>query len=69
MPIVEIHLMEGRDDAKKRRLVREVTDAVASSLEVPPGAVRIILTEMAKNHYSVGGTLVLDDPTVTRPKS
>lgn len=69
MPIVQIHLLEGRDDEKKRRLVRQVTEAVASALEVPEGAVRIILSDMAKSNYAVGGTLVLDDPTVTRPKT
>lgn len=69
MPIVQIHLMEGRDDEKKRLLVKQVTEAVATSLEVPPGSVRILLSEMAKNHYAVGGTLVLDDPTVTRPRN
>ena len=68
MPIVQIHLVEGRDDEKKRLLVKRVTEAVASSLEIPDGAVRIILSEMAKNHYAVGGTLVLDDPAVIRPK-
>lgn len=68
MPIVQIHLMEGRDDEKKRLLVKQVTEAVASSLQVPPASVRILLSEMAKNHYAVGGTLVLDDPAVIRPK-
>ncbi len=68
MPIVEIHLMAGRDDEKKRALVKSVTEAVSSSLGVPPASVRILLSEMAKNHYAVGGTLVLDDPDVIRPK-
>lgn len=60
MPIVQINLMEGRSDEKKRKLVAEVTRAVCESVDVPPEKVRIILSEMAENHYSVGGVLVQD---------
>ena len=60
MPIIQIHLMKGRDDTKKRKLVAAVTDAVCSSLEVDPKNVRIILSEMAPNDYSIAGELVMD---------
>jgi 4-oxalocrotonate tautomerase len=61
MPIVQIHLLEGRDNEKKRQLVAEVTKAICSTLGAPPEKVRIILSEMADNHYAVGGTLVIDE--------
>ncbi len=60
MPIVQIHLLEGRDEEKKRRLVKEVTQAVCNALDAPPEKVRIILSEMADHHYAVGGVLVKD---------
>lgn len=60
MPILHIHLMEGRDDEKKARLVRSVTEAVVDSLGVPSDAVRIILSDMAPNNYAVAGVLVKD---------
>lgn len=60
MPIVQIHLMEGRTDDQKRALVKEVTQAVCGTVNVPPEKVRIILSDMAPNGYAVGGTLVLD---------
>ncbi len=60
MPIVQIHLLEGRDDEKKRALVAEVTKAVCSTLGAPPEKVRIILSEMAENHYAIGGVLTKD---------
>ncbi len=60
MPIVQIHLMDGRDDVKKRKLVAAVTDAICSSLEVEPKTVRIILSEMAPNNYSISGKLIMD---------
>ena len=57
MPIVQIHLVEGRDDQKKEKLVKNVTQAICDSLEVDAQQVRIILSEMATNHYSIAGEL------------
>jgi 4-oxalocrotonate tautomerase len=60
MPILQIHLMEGRDDEKKAKLVKQVTEAVVDSLGVPPDSVRIILSDMAPNDYAIAGTLIKD---------
>ncbi len=60
MPIVQIHLLEGRSTDKKRKLVEKVTKAICESVDVTPEKVRIILSEMAPEHYSVAGTLVTD---------
>tara|TARA_B100001179_G_scaffold224714_1_gene203777 strand:+ start:1917 stop:2111 length:195 start_codon:yes stop_codon:yes gene_type:complete len=63
MPIVNIHLMCGRDVETKRKLVKEVTNAVCETLNAPPEMVRVILSEMENEHYAVGGVLKLDsDP-------
>lgn len=63
MPIVNIHMMVGRDVETKRKLVKEVTDAVCGTLGSPPEMVRVILSEMENEHYAVGGVLKLDsDP-------
>jgi 4-oxalocrotonate tautomerase len=55
MPIVEITLVEGRDAEKKRALVKEVTDAVVSSIGAPIESVRVILREIPPQHFAVGG--------------
>jgi 4-oxalocrotonate tautomerase len=60
MPILQIHLMEGRDEAKKARLVKQVTEAVVDSLGVPADSVRIILSDMAPRDYAIGGVLIKD---------
>ena len=57
MPIVQIHLMEGRDNQKKEKLIKNVTQAICDSLEVDPQYVRIILSEMAPGNYAVAGEL------------
>lgn len=36
MPIVQINIMEGRDNEKKERMIAEVTDAICRSLDVKP---------------------------------
>ncbi len=61
MPIVQIHMLEGRDLEKKRELVRKITDVVMSTLGSPPEKVRVILSDMAHHDYSVGGVLYCDE--------
>jgi 4-oxalocrotonate tautomerase len=60
MPIVQIHLLEGRDVNKKRELVKNITQAVVDTLGSPPEKVRVILSDMKHHDYSVGGVLHCD---------
>lgn len=55
MPIVSIHLVEGRTDEQKEKLIHEVTEACHRALGAPRESVRVILTDMPKQHYGVGG--------------
>ena len=55
MPICVIHLMEGRDDAKKARAIAAVTQALVDSLEVKAESVRVILQEVPKQHWGIAG--------------
>jgi 4-oxalocrotonate tautomerase len=55
MPIVEVTLIEGRSKEQKRALVKEVTDAVVSSIGAPIEAVRVIIREIPPEHFAVGG--------------
>ncbi|HVI52861.1 MAG TPA: 2-hydroxymuconate tautomerase [Candidatus Sulfotelmatobacter sp.] len=55
MPIVEVTLIEGRSKEQKRALVKEVTDAVVSSIGAPVEAVRVIIREIPPEHFAVGG--------------
>jgi len=62
LPILQIHLLQGRTLEQKKRLVKEVTEAVCRSLDAQPEQVRIILAEMAREEYSIAGTLLSDRP-------
>lgn len=62
MPIVRVSLIEGRDDATKRRLIAEVTATVARVTGSPVGAVRVLLEELPPLHWGVAGVPRSDDP-------
>jgi 4-oxalocrotonate tautomerase len=60
MPIVQVHMLEGRDIEKKRILVKKLTDVIIEVCGSPPDQVRVILSDMAFEDYAVGGVLKAD---------
>ncbi len=60
MPIVHIHLLEGRTLDQKRELVRTVTDAVVTSVNAAPERVHIVLHEMERENFGEAGVLNSD---------
>lgn len=55
MPIIHVHMMEGRSPDQKQAMMKRVTEAVVETLGVRTEAVRIILQEIPSGHFSVGG--------------
>jgi len=55
MPIIEMHLMEGRTTEQKSSAAKAITDAVTSSLGVRAESVRILITEHAGAEFYVAG--------------
>ncbi|ERU68929.1 4-oxalocrotonate tautomerase family protein [Pseudomonas aeruginosa] len=55
MPIAQLYIIEGRTDEQKETLIRQVSEAMANSLDAPLERVRVIITEMPKNHFGIGG--------------
>jgi 4-oxalocrotonate tautomerase len=60
MPVVTIHMEKGRPVEMKRALCEAVTTAVAGTLDVPPDWVTIIIGEVERENWAVGGQLQLD---------
>jgi len=58
MPIAQIYLLEGRTDEQKEILISKVTEAIAQSLDAPEASVRVVLTEVPKQHFGIGGQSV-----------
>jgi 4-oxalocrotonate tautomerase len=58
MPILEMHLLEGRSVELKRKAVAAVTTALVESLGVRAEQVRILITEHNDENFSVGGQTI-----------
>lgn len=58
MPIIQMHLLEGRSVEKKRKAVAAMTAALVETLEVRPDQVRILITEHNDEQFAVGGQTV-----------
>lgn len=57
MPIVQVNLLEGRTDAQRRAMVKAITDALVATIDTKPEKVRIIVNDMAHDHYAIGGKM------------
>ncbi|EAF4549040.1 4-oxalocrotonate tautomerase [Listeria monocytogenes serotype 1/2a] len=55
MPFVTIQFLEGRTDDQKKALVSEVTEVVSKNLKAPKENIHVILEEMKKTDYGIGG--------------
>ena len=55
MPLIEIHLLEGRSAQQKKNLLASVTQAVAESIDAPLASIRVWIQEMSEDDYMVAG--------------
>lgn len=53
--MVTIGMWEGRSPEQKRELIRAVTSAICSVIRCPPEAVEIIIHEVPKVNWGLGG--------------
>lgn len=55
MPIVQVHLLEGRSKEIKQRLISEITAAVSRTLGNSPETIRVLLHDVQSENWGVGG--------------
>jgi 4-oxalocrotonate tautomerase len=60
MPLIEIHILEGRSDEQKKALLTAVTQAVHDSIGAPLETIRVWVQEMPPKEYMVAGVLAAD---------
>jgi 4-oxalocrotonate tautomerase len=60
MPLIEIHLLEGRSDEQKKVLLTAVTQAVHDSIGAPLESIRVWIQEMPPKEFMAGGVLAAD---------
>ena len=56
MPVVIVEMWEGRTLEQKKKLVQGITEAFAK-INTPPDAVQIILKDVPKHNWAIGGKL------------
>ena len=66
MPLIEVHLLEGRTDAQKRVLLEALTRAVHESIGASMESIRIWIQEFARTEYMAAGVLAADKPRPDR---
>lgn len=60
MPVIHIHMLDGRTVEQKRALVDKVTKAVVETINTTPEHVKVLLHDMPREDYAVGGQLYID---------
>ncbi|WP_454751826.1 2-hydroxymuconate tautomerase [Cupriavidus necator] len=55
MPIMQVFLIEGRTEEQKARLIRALTDAAVEAVGAPVETVRVLITEVPKTQFGIGG--------------
>ncbi len=60
MPIIRVEMFPGRSEDQKRELVKELTDAFVRTAGGKPDSVFVVLTDIEKNNWGVGGELCSD---------
>ncbi len=57
MPLIEVHMLEGRTDEQKRALLAAITLAVQDAIGAPLPTIRVWIQEMSPREYMAGGEL------------
>ena len=60
MPLIEIHLLEGRTDEQKKALLTAVTRAVQESIGAPLESIRVWINEFSPKAYMAAGVLAAE---------
>ncbi len=55
MPIVQVNMMAGRTDQQKEVMIRKVTDAVMDAISAPEQNVTVLINEIPKTEFGIGG--------------
>ena len=57
MPLIEVHMLEGRSDEQKKALLEAITRAVHESIGAPLPSIRVWIQEFSPKEFMVAGKL------------
>jgi 4-oxalocrotonate tautomerase len=55
MPIIQVHILEGRSDEQIKAFISSLTESTVKTLGVKAEQVRVIVSEVPKKRWGVGG--------------
>jgi len=55
MPIINVQLIEGREEKKIAEVIENITNTVSETLDAPKETIRVIVTEIPKSHWGKAG--------------
>ena len=62
MPLITVQLFEGRSQEQKREYAKALTEASVRVLDIDPGAVDVIFSNIKRSDWATGGVLWSDMP-------
>ena len=60
MPLAEITMIEGRTEDQKRAVIEKVTQALVEAVGAPIQTVRVVIREVPKTNWGIGGVSAKD---------
>ena len=55
MPLIQVTMVEGRTVAQKHALIRNLSQSMADTLEVPLERIRVAIYEVGADDWGIGG--------------
>jgi len=68
MPIVHVNVWQGFGEEKARKLIQGITQ-VFVSLDIPEQAVQVVIQEIPKTHWGIGGQPASERGKEAQPKT
>lgn len=60
MPFIDVTIVEGRDEERIRRVIRQITDAVEESLAVSRQSIRVVVREVPATRWAAGDVTIAE---------
>lgn len=60
MPLAQISMLEGRTEDQKRAVIEKVTQALIEAIGVPAESVRVVIQDVPKTNWGIGGVSAKD---------
>lgn len=57
MPVVMVHMWEGRSPQQKKALAKAITDAMVEHAGARPDALHVVIQEYPKGNWALAGVL------------